>query len=273
METRGPNESDRIFCSRIFHGDQRTKSKWQDILLLYISWGQEDQIWVTVYLALVYFMGTRGPNESPRIFCLCIFHGEQRTKSEWEDILLLFISWGPEDQMRVTGYFALVYFMGTRGPNESDRIFSSCIFHGDQRTKWEWQDILLLYILWWPEEQMRVTGHFALVYFMGTKGPNESDRIFCSCIFHGDPRTKWEWQDILLLYILWGPEDQIWVIGYFALVYFMGTRGPDLGDRIFYSCIFHGDQRTKWEWQDILLLSISLGQEDQRRVTGYFALV
>jgi hypothetical protein len=60
-------------------------------------------------------MGTRGPNRT-------------------EDILLLYISWGPADQMRVTGYFALVYFMETQRSNESDRIFCSYIFHGDQRT-------------------------------------------------------------------------------------------------------------------------------------------
>jgi hypothetical protein len=90
---------------------------------------------MTVDFGLVNFMKTKGPNESDRIFCSYIFHGDQRTKSDYEDILLLYISWGPADQMRMTGYFALVYFMETKGPNESDRIFCSCIFHGDQRTK------------------------------------------------------------------------------------------------------------------------------------------
>jgi hypothetical protein len=40
----------------------------------------EDQMRVTGYFAHVYFMGTRGPNQSERIFCSCIFHGDQRTK-------------------------------------------------------------------------------------------------------------------------------------------------------------------------------------------------
>jgi hypothetical protein len=83
----------------------------------------------------------------------------------------LIFPWGPEDQIGLIGYFALVYFMGTSGPNESDRIFCSCIS-------------------WRPEDQMRVTGYFALVYFMESRGPIESDRIFCSCIFHGDQRNK-----------------------------------------------------------------------------------
>jgi hypothetical protein len=40
------------------------------------------------------------------------------------------------------------------------------------------------------QDQMRMPVDFGLVNFMETKGPNESNRIFCSYIFHGDQRTK-----------------------------------------------------------------------------------